>query len=82
MDSVAPEPTPWSRTIGAWGDEPTTVSAAELADDETDKKTFEVPLDWRVEAALLNRIVHCRLNEITRVDANTNPCAPPTGSWG
>lgn len=52
-------------TIGPWGDEPMTVFAAELADYETNKKTFKVPLDWKVDANLLNRIVRHRLNEIT-----------------
>ena len=52
-------------TIGPWGDEPMTVFAAELADYETNKKTFKVPLDWKVDANLLNRIVRHRLDEIT-----------------
>lgn len=52
-------------TIGPWGDEPMTVFAAELADYETNKKTFKVSLDWKVDAALLNRIVRYRLDEIT-----------------
>lgn len=52
-------------TVGPWGHEPITEFAAELADYETNKKTFKVPLDWKVDAALLNRIVRYRLDEIT-----------------
>lgn len=52
-------------TIGPWGDEPMTVFAADLANYETNKKTFKVPLDWKVDAALLDRIVRYRLDEIT-----------------
>lgn len=52
-------------TIGPWGDEPIAVFADDLADYETNKKTFKVPLDWKVDAALLNRIVRYRLDEIS-----------------
>lgn len=52
-------------TIGPWGDDPMTAFAADLADYETNKKTFKVPLDWKVDATLLNRLVRYRLNEIT-----------------
>lgn len=52
-------------TIGPWGDEPIEVFAAELAGYESNKKTFKVPLDWKVDAALLNRLVRYRLDEIT-----------------
>jgi len=52
-------------TIGPWGDDPMTAFAADLADYETNKKTFKVPLDWKVDATLLNRLVRHRLNEIT-----------------
>lgn len=71
-------------SIDPWGDEPMRVFATELADYETNKKTFTAPLDWKVDATLLNRFVRHRLNEITRADANTNtnPRTPPTGSRG
>jgi uncharacterized protein YdhG (YjbR/CyaY superfamily) len=52
-------------TIGPWGDEPIEVFASELAGYESNKKTFKVPLDWKVDAALLNRLVRYRLDEIT-----------------
>jgi uncharacterized protein YdhG (YjbR/CyaY superfamily) len=51
-------------TIGPWGHEPMKVFAADLAGYETNKKTFKVPLDWKVDAVLLNRLVRHRLNEI------------------
>ncbi|MFZ9564427.1 MAG: DUF4287 domain-containing protein [Ilumatobacteraceae bacterium] len=51
-------------TIGPWGREPMTVFANDLAGYETNKKTFKVPLDWKVDAVLLNRLVRHRLNEI------------------
>ena len=41
-----------------------TVFANDLAGYETNKKTFKVPLDWKVDAVLLNRLVRHRLNEI------------------
>jgi uncharacterized protein YdhG (YjbR/CyaY superfamily) len=52
-------------TIGPWGDEPMRVFAAALAGYEANKKTFKVPLDWKVDATLLNRLVKYRLDEIT-----------------
>ena len=47
-------------TIGPWGDDVIATFADDLADYETNKKTFKVPLDWVVDAKLLHRIVkHC-----------------------
>ncbi len=52
-------------TIGPWGDDPMTAFAADPADYETNKKSFKVPLDWKVDATRLNQLVRHRLNEIT-----------------
>ena len=51
-------------TIGPWGKEVISTFADDLADYETNKKTFKVPLDWRVDAKLLHRIVRLRLDEL------------------
>lgn len=51
-------------TIGPWGHDPMTVFAAELSGYEANKKTFKVPLDWKVDATLLNRLVRHRLDEL------------------
>lgn len=51
-------------TIGPWGKDVITAFAQDLADYETNKKTFKVPLDWKVDAKLLNRLVEYRLAEL------------------
>ena len=52
-------------TIGPWGDQPMTVFADDLAGYDANKKSFRVPLDWKVDATLLNRLVKYRLDEIS-----------------
>jgi uncharacterized protein YdhG (YjbR/CyaY superfamily) len=52
-------------TIGPWGDQPMTVFAEDFAGYDANKKTFRVPLDWKVDSTLLNRLVRYRLDEIT-----------------
>ena len=49
-------------TIGPWGDNVIATFADDLAKYDTNKKTFKVPLDWKVDARLLNRIVEHRLD--------------------
>ena len=51
-------------TIGPWGHDPMTVFATDLTGYEANKKTFKVPLDWKVDATLLNRLVRHRLGEL------------------
>lgn len=51
-------------TIGPWGNDVISAFADQLVDYETNKKTFKVPLDWKVDARLLNRIVAYRLDEL------------------
>ena len=51
-------------TIGPWGNDVISVFANDLATYEANKKTFKVPLDWKVNGALLCRLVKYRLDEL------------------
>jgi uncharacterized protein YdhG (YjbR/CyaY superfamily) len=51
-------------TVGPWGDKVIERFDNDLADFETNKKTFKVPLDWRIDSKLLHRIVQYRLDEL------------------
>ena len=51
-------------TIGPWGNDVIAVFAEDLAGFETNKKTIKVPLDWKVNGALLCRLVKYRLDEL------------------
>jgi uncharacterized protein YdhG (YjbR/CyaY superfamily) len=51
-------------TIGPWGNDVIAAFAKELVGLETNKKTIKVPLDWKVNSALLCRMVKYRLNEL------------------
>ena len=51
-------------TIGPWGDGVIAAFADDLNGYTTNKKTFTVPLDWKVDSRLLNRIVDYRLAEL------------------
>ena len=48
-----------------WSKNAITVFAKELKDYKTNKKTIEVPSDWKVDAALLQKLVKARLAEIS-----------------
>lgn len=50
--------------IGPWGDDVIARFSDRLADYETNKKTFKVPVDWKPDAALLRDLVASRLAEI------------------
>ncbi|MEY3806393.1 MAG: hypothetical protein RIR69_1205 [Actinomycetota bacterium] len=52
-------------TIGPWGNDVVGQFSAELEGLKTNKKTFQVPLNWKINKTLLHRIVQFRLNEIT-----------------
>jgi uncharacterized protein YdhG (YjbR/CyaY superfamily) len=51
-------------TIGPWGTDVISEFGDELKGFETNKKTFKVPLDWKVDARLLCRLVEYRLAEL------------------
>jgi uncharacterized protein YdhG (YjbR/CyaY superfamily) len=51
-------------TIGPWGTDVISEFRDELKGFETNKKTFKVPLDWKVDARLLCRLVEYRLAEL------------------
>lgn len=49
-------------TIGPWGDDVMTVFADKLTGLKTNKKTFQVPLHWKVDVSLMHQIVRYRLD--------------------
>lgn len=51
-------------TIGPWGNDVISKFSRDLKSLKTNKKTFQVPLDWKVDASLLRKIVQYRLGEI------------------
>jgi len=51
-------------TVGPWGENVIEAFAEELTGYETNKKTFKVPLDWKVDKNLLTGLVTYRLNEL------------------
>ena len=51
--------------LGPWSKNAITVFAKELKDYKTNKKTIEVPSDWKVDATLLQKLVKARLAEIS-----------------
>ncbi len=51
-------------TIGPWGNNVISEFRDELEGFEANKKTFKVPLDWKVDARLLCRLVDYRLAEL------------------
>lgn len=51
-------------TIGPWGDGVMEKFAGKLSGLKTNKKTFQVPLDWKVDTGLMNDIVRYRLDEL------------------
>lgn len=52
-------------TIGPWGDDVMGVFADKLAGLKTNKKTFQVPLHWKVDTVLLHQIIQYCLKELT-----------------
>ncbi|MFM9137713.1 MAG: hypothetical protein ACKOQZ_06200, partial [Actinomycetota bacterium] len=50
--------------LGPWCKNATTRFAKELAGYKVNKKTIEVPADWKVDAGLLNKLVKARLDEL------------------
>lgn len=50
--------------LGPWCKDATTRFAKELAGYKVNKKTIEVPADWKVNAGLLNKLVKARLDEL------------------
>ena len=51
-------------TIGPWGNDVISVFEKDLAGLDTNKKTIKVPIDWKVNGALLCRLVKYRLDEL------------------
>lgn len=51
-------------TIGPWGRDGIAAFRGDLAQFDTNKKTFKVPLDWKVDTTLLRRLVKYRLDEM------------------
>lgn len=51
-------------TIGPWGHDVIAHFSHELGDLKTNKKTFQVPHDWKIDDSLLHRIVQYRLGEL------------------
>ena len=50
--------------LGPWGDKVITRFADRLVDYKTNKKTIQVPVDWKVNAKLLQDIVKDRVKEL------------------
>jgi len=51
-------------TVAPFGGDALAAVADRLAKYTVNKKTFQVPLDWKVDAALLRAIVKARLAEM------------------
>lgn len=52
-------------TINPWSDEAMKVAQPKLSSYVVNKKTFQVPADWKVDASLLNTLVKVRLAELS-----------------
>jgi uncharacterized protein YdhG (YjbR/CyaY superfamily) len=50
--------------LGPWGDNVIKRFADRLEDYKTNKKTIQVPVDWKVNAKLLQDIVKDRVKEL------------------
>lgn len=51
-------------TIGPWGTDVIENFSSHFAGLKTNKKTFQVPLDWKIDTKLLMKIVQYRLDEL------------------
>lgn len=51
-------------TIGPWGDGVMEKFRDKLSGLKTQKKTFQVPLNWKVDMAVMHQIVRYRLDEL------------------
>ena len=50
--------------IAPWGDQVLAHFESRLGDYEVNKKTIKVPVDWKVDAKLLNDMVKFRLDQL------------------
>lgn len=51
-------------TINPWSDAAMTAAQPKLSSYVVNKKTFQVPADWKVDSSLLNTLVKVRLSEL------------------
>lgn len=52
--------------LGPWSKDATTVFANKLKDYKVNKKTIQVPTDWKVDSKLLQDLAKARMNEIKK----------------